>query len=839
MSKPTDGWEKLGDRYYRKIQLYTSVFDEDIELENYIISGAPYSGALALHRDESKIRAFRGGDAARSSIDIYSSAGKLIRRLDWDQGIIKGLGWSEDEKLLVVAQDGAVRCYSDLSDDFTPFSLGHEAEEQGVVECRFWATGFVAMLGDNRLVEVSNYVEPRPRVLATPPSDEVMSWSIVPPAYSLSRSVEVLLAIGQTINVVDVNDSEDRMLQNGPFRHICVSPNGKFVALYTEDAKVWVISSDFQDKLSEYDTKVKSVPKDMQWCGNDAVILAWEDEVHLLGPNGAATKYYYDSWVHLVPDVDGLRIFTNDVCEFVQGIADVTEDTFKVGSTSPSAVLLDAVEQLEKRSPKADDNIQLIKPNLIHAVDSCIAAAGYEYSIHWQKQLLKAASFGKTVLDLYDSDDFVSMVESIRVLNAVRFFEIGLPLSYDQYIRLTPERLITRLVARHEYLLAVRLSDTLRLPTDRIYVHWACEKARRAAEDDEATARLIVNKISTQRGISYDEVARVAFDEGRTHLATQLLNHEPLAGKQVPLLLSMDQGALALDKAIESGDTDLVLISLLHLRQKLPLASFFRTINSRPVATALVEATARADDREMLKDLYYQDDRRNDGAMLLYADALAQKDTQTTLARLRPALNLLQETKDLAPQARLVEDTAKLLRAQEALDADESLRPPSAEGQEPQQRVRFKGLPLNETIYRLFLMGQGKRALKLQAEHKMSERAFWWLRLRAQVAGRSWRDLEEFGTKTKKSPIGWEAFFNEVLGAGNSKLAGSVFVPKCTGLTPRERADMYLRCGMIAKAAEEGAKAKDGEFLESLRGKAQGREVAEVERLINVLAKGR
>jgi hypothetical protein len=33
-----------------------------------------------------------------------------------------------------------------------------------------------------------------------------------------------------------------------------------------------------------------------------------------------------------------------------------------------------------------------------------------------------------------------------------------------------------------------------------------------------------------------------------------LLNHEPRAGKQVPLLLNMEEDELALDKAIESGD---------------------------------------------------------------------------------------------------------------------------------------------------------------------------------------------------------------------------------------------------------------------------------------------
>ena len=107
----------------------------------------------------------------------------------------------------------------------------------------------------------------------------------------MSRSVEVLLAIGKTIYVVDNSEAEDRILQNGPFKHVSVSPNGKFVTLYTEDGKVWVIGSDFQDKLSEYDSKAKTIPKDVQWCGNNSVALAWEDEVHMVGPNGAALKY--------------------------------------------------------------------------------------------------------------------------------------------------------------------------------------------------------------------------------------------------------------------------------------------------------------------------------------------------------------------------------------------------------------------------------------------------------------------------------------------------------------------------------------------------------------------
>lgn len=92
---------------------------------------------LALHRDESKLQSFRGSEASKSSIDIYSCAGKLIKRINWDRGPIKGLGWSEDEKLIAVTEDGIVRCYHDLQGDFGQFSLGHGAEEYGVVECRY------------------------------------------------------------------------------------------------------------------------------------------------------------------------------------------------------------------------------------------------------------------------------------------------------------------------------------------------------------------------------------------------------------------------------------------------------------------------------------------------------------------------------------------------------------------------------------------------------------------------------------------------------------------------------------------------------------------------------
>lgn len=45
---PTAGWERVGDRFYRKIQLYTAVFDLDLDLDNFYVAGAPYGGAVGV-----------------------------------------------------------------------------------------------------------------------------------------------------------------------------------------------------------------------------------------------------------------------------------------------------------------------------------------------------------------------------------------------------------------------------------------------------------------------------------------------------------------------------------------------------------------------------------------------------------------------------------------------------------------------------------------------------------------------------------------------------------------------------------------------------------------------
>lgn len=120
-----------------------------------------------------------------------------------------------------------------------------------------------------------------------------------------------------------------------------------------------------------------------------------------------------------------------------------------------------------------------------------------------------------------------------------------------------PEALIDRLINRNNHLLAIRIAEYLKLRTDKILIHWACEKIKSSTEDEEAICRTIVDKLAKRPGLSYAEIAKTAHDAGQTRLATKLLDYEPRAADQVPLLISMHEDEAALIKAIESGDTDL------------------------------------------------------------------------------------------------------------------------------------------------------------------------------------------------------------------------------------------------------------------------------------------
>lgn len=92
-------------------------------------------------------------------------------------------------------------------------------------------------------------------------------------------SVQVLVAHGSTVTLVDADAATDQELQHGPIRRLAVAPNGQFLAAFTDEGKLIVWTADFGKFLSEFATQSDSPPEQLAWCGTDSVVLFWEVRV--------------------------------------------------------------------------------------------------------------------------------------------------------------------------------------------------------------------------------------------------------------------------------------------------------------------------------------------------------------------------------------------------------------------------------------------------------------------------------------------------------------------------------------------------------------------------------
>jgi hypothetical protein len=295
-----------------------------------------------------------------------------------------------------------------------------------------------------------------------------------------------------------------------------------------------------EKQVVDFDTRSLSRPLDMIWCGDDAVVLLWRNSgVVMVGPFGDWINFPYYGPVYLVTEPDCCRIITSDRCEVLQMLPAPIEAVRKIGSTDPAALMYDAMEAFEEGDPKSDDNICAIAASeqLLPAVSTCILAATSEFDILRQQSFLKAASYGKAFYRNTDPSEFVNAALCLKVLNEVRRPEIGLPLTIQQYTRLTPDVLIRRLTIRNHHLLGIKICDLLKLKKDRVLVHWAYEKVRimsKTSSTDEdifVSIRRQLERYSEK--ISFSEIADAAHRMGRRVLAKMLLDLEPDPHNQV------------------------------------------------------------------------------------------------------------------------------------------------------------------------------------------------------------------------------------------------------------------------------------------------------------------
>lgn len=252
---------------------------------------------------------------------------------------------------------------------------------------------------------------------------------------------------------------------------MCVSSNGRMIAIFDENMNLIVSTRDFQTQLSNFKVKAKKQPLSMKWCGSDAVVLLFNNDQIIVASNNEFIPYPYTSInssskdrarIILIHEIDSLRILTNNTCETLSVVPYFTEDIFSYGSLAEAALLYDSYEEFQNGDARADSNRRKIPDDRMEdAVMDCLRAAKHELEIlEYQVKLLKACKYGKLFIkdqEQFACDEFVDACKFLRVLNNIRTSDIGMPLTYEQFEILTPEVVVQRLIHRKKHLLGIYL----------------------------------------------------------------------------------------------------------------------------------------------------------------------------------------------------------------------------------------------------------------------------------------------------------------------------------------------------------------------------------------------
>ncbi|KAM9327919.1 vacuolar protein sorting-associated protein 16 homolog [Pholidichthys leucotaenia] len=795
MSFITACWNPLGDAFYWRTEVYDMSWSIRDALRDGLVVAAPYGGPIAVLSSPQ-----RRSPSSRPQLDIYSASGVSISSFPWKSGPVVQLGWTVSDELLCVQEDGSVLIYDLFGSFKRHFSMGQEVVQSQVLEAKVfhspYGTGVAIVTGSSRFTLATNIEELKLRRLPEVPGlqGKPSCWVVL----SQDRQTKVLLSTGPELFILD-NTSCTAVCppglspQAGSVIHMAASISYKYLSVFTDSGRLWTGTSNLQEKLSEVDTKRTATPTQMVWCRRPqsqqpSVVLLWDRLLMVVGSCGDTIQFPVENPCVLVGELDSVRIISSTNQEFLQEVPLVCQDIFKIASMAPGALLLEAHREYEKSSQKADEYLREIKEQkmLGEAVRQCVEAAGHEFDTDTQKSLMRAASFGKCFLTDFSPDHFVNTCRELRVLNAVRDPAVGMPLTHTQFKQLTLQVLIDRLVYRRFYPLAIEICRYLKIPdyqgVSRVLKHWASCKVQQKDLSDEAIAQAVCVKVGDSPGVSYSDIAAKAYECGRPELAIKLLDFEARSGEQVPLLLKMKRSQLALSKAVESGDTDLVYTVVTHLKNEMNRGDFFMTLRNQPVALSLYRQFCKLQELDTLKDLYNQDDDHQELANYYITASYREKRLEGRLSLLQSAVDEYNKAKNEFA-AKVTEDEMKLLRFQRKLDDEKG--------------AGLQGLSLQATMEALLLLGLHKQAEQLYKDFRVPDKRYWWLKLRCLAEKEEWDELEKF-SRSKKSPIGYLPFV-EVCMKSNNKFEARKYVSK---VMLEQKVKAHLTVGDLEGAAD-------------------------------------
>ena len=729
-----------------------------------------HGGLVAFVKDESKLLLQLGVPEAKERVHICTLSGNLVENLEL-QGVsnrhrILHVGWTGDERLLVVTDRGWTYVYSDVGSGHSScveFSLGTACEQEGLEEVRVFSTGVCARTRENHFWVVGDVETQMPFRLADPdvPGATVHCFDAIP---SLGGELEIVVAVGSDLAIVDARQSLKFATGLGPFVHVASSPNGLMVAAVNCHDIIYIFHN--ENILVEISVEEAAMGEDessfqmpsgaptlLAWCGVDAVVAHWEDtsSTVLVDVDGACTWMNMGDLVTISPELDGAVFLRHGGVQFCRLVPQDVVNVLEPGSVRPGALLHDARELLGKEDVRSASELLAIvdQGELEEAVQTCLNAAGFELSVSRQQSLISAACFGMAFAPLACHDTkyrhkrgtkVVELARSLRVLDALRQPHIGLPLTLVQLGSLGLSRILQRLCTLGHFLLALNICESMGHPPQTILLEWGKRKISVTPSNvaDKNLFDMLVENLNAYSEVPWSNIAKYALKLGRKYLASMLIDLDTAVKRQIPLLLQTGGLEDAVRKSSFEGDPDTIFQVIKQGGPDVRTMLLEYSTGKYQGVEAILKEIERMRGHAFYLE-YLAQVRDHDRLALFHSrQGPASANVSPSASSWNHAKIQLESVEEAKKDGKLLSSACvaalRLQHIQSGLEASSG-------------RDIFLGHSVAGTVRQCILFGLTNDAKKIAKEFKMSDRQFAMISLDAMCRAKDWVAVTHFISK--------------------------------------------------------------------------------------------
>jgi len=624
-----DNLIRVGSSRFKLAEAYRfkSSLAEQLPFEGILYASAKFGGPVAITADSRAHLPINNlTSLILDNILIYYNNGELCRQVprnDLHKAFfqksnvyIVGMDFLPDEKLIILARQGIYNIIEPITGTVKVYHLREIFFEEHIIEAKFVGRMVVFYTSPKnqtykfyfiRDIEnpiVQEFTHSEFRVFNY--EDSKIFFLPIPSSCSFSGKIECFVTshkIGAYRLIEDEVDKPE-FVSNVPsstfkklpeikeIQCMALSPiedlQPKKMAILNSSNVLHIISlehSHAKDNkfkipmLDELEQELKS-DKHIFWCGPKAVMIVIGKFYVLATLEGECKSQMHRSKGFVVfPELDCIRIFSDEKCEILQLVPDNYSKIFLPTSKTRAADLYNAyVEQADKNlSP--ENSITIDKRGLEEGVMTLLDGAYFETKPENQQILLKAAAYGKSFLSKANStfkqDYFGEVCKKLRVMNSLKSSNIARLVTHEQFLYLdsVPKYFIDILLKYRLYYLANEIAQFLGYDKEiisQIYIEWACCKIEQNPNDDNL-AEKIFERLKNDENASYAQIARKAYESSspneraRKDLALKIIQYEPSIHKRVIFLLWIEQYEQALIEASRSMDPNLIDLAILRL----------------------------------------------------------------------------------------------------------------------------------------------------------------------------------------------------------------------------------------------------------------------------------